>query len=78
MLIRILMKLLVLAAAIWATAWLLPNVTVTGGFFTYLWIAGRLEPFGMAGAPAIGASLPSLAMAAAVYLALARPAASAR
>ena len=39
MLIRILMKLLVLAAAIWATAWLLPNVTVTGGFFTYLWIA---------------------------------------
>ena len=48
------------------------------GLFAYLWIAGRLEPFGMAGAPAIGASLPSLAMAAAVYLALARPAASAR
>jgi putative membrane protein len=39
MLIRIVMKLLVLAAAIWLTAWLLPNVTVTGGFFTYLWIA---------------------------------------
>jgi hypothetical protein len=48
------------------------------GLFAYLWIAGRLEPFGMAGAPAIGASLPSLALAAAVYLALARPAASAR
>jgi putative membrane protein len=39
MLIRILLKLLVLAAAIWLTAALLPNVTVTGGFFTYLWIA---------------------------------------
>lgn len=39
MLIRILLRLLVLAAAIWATAWLLPNVTVHGGFFSYLWIA---------------------------------------
>jgi putative membrane protein len=39
MLIRIVFRLLVLAAAIWLTAWLLPNVTVHGGFFTYLWIA---------------------------------------
>ena len=40
MLIRILLKLLVLAAAIWLTAWLLPNVTVVDGdVFTYLWIA---------------------------------------
>ena len=39
MIIRILMKLLGLTAAIWLTAWLLPNVTVHGGFFTYLWIA---------------------------------------
>jgi putative membrane protein len=39
MLIRILVRLLVLAAAIWLTAWLQPDVTITGGFFTYLWIA---------------------------------------
>jgi putative membrane protein len=39
MIIRILLKLLSLAAAIWLTAWLLPDVTVHGGFFTYLWIA---------------------------------------
>ena len=39
MLIRIAVRLLVLAAAIWLTAWLLPDVTVDGGFFTYLWIA---------------------------------------
>jgi nucleobase:cation symporter-1, NCS1 family len=38
------------------------------GVATYLWIAGRLEPFGLAGLPAIGASLPSLVLAAAVYL----------
>lgn len=39
MLIRIVLKLLVLTAAIWLTAWLLPDVTVRGGFLTYLWIA---------------------------------------
>jgi putative membrane protein len=39
MLIRIVVRLLVLAAAIWLTTWLLPDVTITGGFFTYLWIA---------------------------------------
>ena len=39
MLIRIIVRLLVLAVAIGLTAWLLPDVEVTGGFFTYLWIA---------------------------------------
>jgi putative membrane protein len=39
MLTRIVLRLLVLTGAIWLTAWLLPNVTVHGGFFTYLWIA---------------------------------------
>lgn len=39
MLIRILLRLLVLAGAIGLTTWLLPDVTVSGGFFTYLWIA---------------------------------------
>jgi putative membrane protein len=39
MLIRIVLRLLVLAAAIWLTTALLPNVNVNGGFFTYLWIA---------------------------------------
>ena len=28
------------------------------GLVAYLWIAGRLEPFGLAGAPTLGASLP--------------------
>jgi nucleobase:cation symporter-1, NCS1 family len=42
------------------------------GVATYLWIAGRLEPFGLAGLPAIGASLPSLVLAAAVYLVVTR------
>lgn len=39
MLTRILLRLLVLAGAIWLTAWLLPDVHVRGGFVTYLWIA---------------------------------------
>ena len=39
MLIRIAIRLVVLAVAIWLTAWLLPGVTVDGGVFTYLWIA---------------------------------------
>jgi putative membrane protein len=39
MVIRILLRLLILTAAIWLTAWLLPGVHVKGGFFTYLWIA---------------------------------------
>jgi putative membrane protein len=39
MLIRIVLRLLFLAAAIGLTTWLLPDVTVEGGFFTYLWIA---------------------------------------
>jgi NCS1 family nucleobase:cation symporter-1 len=42
------------------------------GLVAYLWIAGRLEPFGLAGAPAVGASLPSLVLAALVYLAIGR------
>jgi NCS1 family nucleobase:cation symporter-1 len=42
------------------------------GVVTYLWIAGRLEPFGLAGLPAVGASLPSLGLAAAVYLGASR------
>jgi NCS1 family nucleobase:cation symporter-1 len=48
------------------------------GLAAYLWIAGRLEPLGLAGAPTLGASLPSLALAAAVYLAAARSTASPR
>jgi len=39
MLTRIALRLLVLAAAIWLTAWLVPGVHVRGGFLTYLWIA---------------------------------------
>jgi putative membrane protein len=39
MLIRIAIRLVVLAVAIWLTAWLLPGVTVDGGVLTYLWIA---------------------------------------
>jgi putative hydroxymethylpyrimidine transporter CytX len=46
-------------------AWLL-------GVGAYLWIAGRLEPLGLSGIPAIGASLPSLTLAAAAYLAATR------
>jgi putative hydroxymethylpyrimidine transporter CytX len=42
------------------------------GTATYLWISGRLEPLGLAGMPAVGASLPSLAVAAGAYLAVAR------
>ena len=48
-----------------ALAWVL-------GTATYLFISGRLEPLGLAGVPAIGASLPSLGLAAGVYLALTR------
>ena len=32
-------RLLVLAAAFWVTAWLIPGFEVEGGFFTYLWVA---------------------------------------
>src|SRR3954453_19139140 len=39
MVMRLIVRLLVLAAAIFLTAWLLPGFDVTGGFFTYLWIA---------------------------------------
>jgi NCS1 family nucleobase:cation symporter-1 len=42
------------------------------GTATYLWIAGRLAPLGLAPVPAIGASLPSLAVAAVAYLAVGR------
>jgi putative hydroxymethylpyrimidine transporter CytX len=42
------------------------------GTATYLLISGRLEPFGLAGVPAVGASLPSLGMAAGTYLAVTR------
>ena len=45
------------------------------GVATYLWIAGRLAPLGLAGLPAIGASLPSLGVAAVTYLAVTRGAA---
>jgi putative hydroxymethylpyrimidine transporter CytX len=48
------------------------------GVITYLWIAGRFEPFGLAGLPAIGASLPSLGLGAVAYLAVSRAQASAR
>ena len=39
MLIRFLLRLLVLAAAIGLAAWIVPDINVSGGFFTYLWIA---------------------------------------
>lgn len=39
MLIRLLVKWLTLAAIIGLTAWLVPGVAVSGGFFTYLWVA---------------------------------------
>ncbi len=42
------------------------------GLVAYLWIAGRLEPIGFKGLPDLGASLPSLILAAAVYLAVSR------
>jgi putative hydroxymethylpyrimidine transporter CytX len=42
------------------------------GTATYLWISGRLEPLGLGGVPGTGASLPSLAVAAGAYLAVAR------
>ena len=42
------------------------------GVGAYLWIAGRLEPLGLAGIPTVGASLPSLGLAAVVYLAVTR------
>jgi putative membrane protein len=38
-LIRVALRLIVLAVAIWLTAWLLPDVHVRGGALTYLWIA---------------------------------------
>jgi NCS1 family nucleobase:cation symporter-1 len=42
------------------------------GVGAYLLIAGRLEPFGLPGLPTVGASLPSLCLAATTYLALPR------
>jgi putative membrane protein len=39
MLIRILLRWLVLAVAVGLSTWLVPDMTVTGGFLTYLWIA---------------------------------------
>jgi putative hydroxymethylpyrimidine transporter CytX len=41
------------------------------GVGAYLWIAGRLAPVGLTGLPAIGASLPSLLVAALAYLTVA-------
>jgi putative membrane protein len=35
----LLVRLLVVAAAFWVTAWLVPGFEVDGGFFTYLWVA---------------------------------------
>lgn len=46
-------------------------VAWAAGAGAYLWIAGKLEVVGLPGAPAVGASLPSLAVAGLVYLALA-------
>jgi nucleobase:cation symporter-1, NCS1 family len=42
------------------------------GVGTYLWIAGRFDALGLAGLPTMGASLPSLGVAALTYLAVAR------
>ena len=42
------------------------------GVVTYLWIAGQLAWAGVAGLSSVGASVPSLAVSAAVYWALAR------
>jgi putative hydroxymethylpyrimidine transporter CytX len=42
------------------------------GIATYLWIAGRLAPLGLSGLPTIGASLPSLGVAAVTHLAVTR------
>lgn len=39
MVVRILVRLVVLAVAIWLTAWILPGVDVNGGALTYLWVA---------------------------------------
>jgi NCS1 family nucleobase:cation symporter-1 len=41
------------------------------GTAVYLWISGRLELLGLAGLPVTGASLPSLAVSAGAYLAVA-------
>jgi nucleobase:cation symporter-1, NCS1 family len=44
-----------------------PGILAWGlGVLAYLWIAGRLAPLGLGGAPTVGASLPSLAVAAVV------------
>jgi putative hydroxymethylpyrimidine transporter CytX len=42
------------------------------GTATYLWGAGRLDPIGLVAVPLVGASLPSLLVAAAAYLAVTR------
>jgi len=42
------------------------------GIATYLWLAGRFEFVGLRGVPSVGASLPSLLVAGAAHLALAR------
>lgn len=39
MVVRILIRLVVLAVAIWLTTWILPGVDVNGGVLTYLWVA---------------------------------------
>ncbi len=39
MLIRILLRWLISALAVWIAAAILPGVHVTGGFWTYLWLA---------------------------------------
>jgi putative membrane protein len=38
-LVRLLVRWVLLAAAIALTAWLMPGFDVDGGFFTYLWVA---------------------------------------
>jgi putative membrane protein len=37
--VRFVLRLVVLAAAIWLTGWLLPGFEVHGGVLTYLWVA---------------------------------------
>lgn len=39
MVVRILLRLVVLAVAIWLTAWIVPGIEVNGGVLTYLWVA---------------------------------------
>src|ERR1700712_8320 len=39
MVIKLLLRWLVLALAIWLAAWIVPGIHVSGGWATYLWVA---------------------------------------